>query len=162
MDQDSWLADLLTSEPTLSQDGDTLTITNGKTVLVLSDEQVAVPDASLTGSRWNLDSIVHGDAVSSVPEGVTSTVRFFDDGRFTLASGCNTITGRYTVEDDVLRFSHTGTTLMSCNGPEGDVETDVMDVLGGDVRYSIDGTRLAVTSETAKDDSATGLTYRTS
>ena len=49
MQQDTWFADILTSEPTLQQDDTTLTLTSDGTVVVFTDEEVVVPDASLTG-----------------------------------------------------------------------------------------------------------------
>ncbi len=81
MQQDTWFADILTSKPTLLQDDTTLTLTSDDTVIVFTDEEVVVPDASLTGTPWKLDSIIAGDAASSVPEGVTSTITFGDDGQ---------------------------------------------------------------------------------
>ena len=50
MQQDTWFADILTSEPTLLQDDTTLTLTSDDTVIVFTDEEVVVPDASLTGT----------------------------------------------------------------------------------------------------------------
>ena len=81
MQQDTWFADILTSKPTLLQDDTTLTLTSDDTVIVFTDEEVVVPDASLTGTPWKLDSIIAGDAASSVPAGVKSTITFGDDGR---------------------------------------------------------------------------------
>ena len=51
MDQDAWFADQLTSKPTLTQDGDTLTLTNAKTGIVMSDQKVAMPDAAWPAPR---------------------------------------------------------------------------------------------------------------
>ncbi len=67
MKQDNWFADLLTSKPTLLQNDSGLTLTSNDTVIIFTNEEVVVPDASLTGTIWQLDSIITGDAASSIP-----------------------------------------------------------------------------------------------
>jgi heat shock protein HslJ len=162
MQQDTWFADILTSKPRLLQDDTTLTLTSGDTVVVLTDEEIVVPDASLTGGMWQLDSIIAGDAASSVPAGVTSTVSFGEDGELTVSPGCNTGSGSYTATQDTLTIDPIATTAMACEPPASDVETAVLGVLQGDVTFSIDGESLVLTAQKVTGSGATGLVYRSS
>ena len=56
MQQDQWLAGLLTSSPTIAASGDRLTLTAGQTVLSMVDEQSVTSDRSMRGTLWVLDS----------------------------------------------------------------------------------------------------------
>lgn len=160
MQQDTWFADILTSEPTLLQDDTTLTLTSQDTVIVFTDEEVAVPDASLTGTLWQLDSTVAGDAASSIPEGVESTLSFGEDGELMVSPGCNNGSGSYKVAGDTLVIGPIAATLMACPPPASDVEGDVLGLLQGTVTYSIDGTSLVLTAQKATGSAVTSLVYR--
>lgn len=160
MQQDSWFADILTSEPTLLQDGSTLSVTGGDTIIVMTDEEVVVPDATLTETLWQLDSIVTGETASSVPSGVSSTLEFTDEGTVHAALGCNTGRGDYSATDNTLTFKALATTRMACQPPASDVEADVLGVLGGDVSYTIDGESLALTAHEVSGNGASALVYR--
>jgi len=162
MQQDTWFADLLTSKPTLLQNDSGLTLTSNDTVIIFTNEEVVVPDASLTGTTWQLDSIISGDAASSVPEGVTSTVVFGDDGKVAVSPGCNSGGGSYTASKDTLSFRPLAITAMACPPPASDVEADVLGLLQGDVSYSIDGDSLVLTAQKVSGSEATALVYRTS
>ena len=61
MDQDTWFSALLTSKPTVSVDGDELTITaTDGTVVTFLDQSVANPDLPLEGTTWSVDGLVSG------------------------------------------------------------------------------------------------------
>jgi heat shock protein HslJ len=161
MKQDVWFSKFLTSSPTMAQDADSLVMTSGDTVIVMTDEEVVVPDAQLTGSEWVLDSITTGSTVSSVPSGVTSTVRFGSDGVVTVQLGCNSGSGPYTDSGDVLSVGPLVTTKMACQPPAADVESAVDSVLDGDVSYTIDGNALVLTpTRVTGSNNPDGLTYR--
>ncbi len=162
MQQDTWFADVLTSKPTLSQSGSTLTITTGGTVIMLTDEELAVPDASLTGTLWRLDSIVTGDTVSSVPSGVESTLQLSDGGELTADLGCNSGRGRYSARGNTLTVGPIATTRKACSPPESEVEAAVLGLLHGDVSYSIDGNSLNLTARKVVGPGPTRLVYRSS
>ena len=160
MKQDAWLSDFLSSEPTLTQDADTLTLTSDGTVITLTDEEVAVPDVALTGTKWQLDTIITGDTASSVPAGVVSTLLLGEDGRAQVRPGCNTGNGAFTVEGSVITFDPIATTMMACPDPAMQVEGTVLAVLNGDVDFSVDGTALSLTPPQATADGTTSLIYR--
>lgn len=162
MQQDTWFADILTSKPTLLQDSTTLTLTSGDTIIVFTNEEVVVPDASLAGTAWQLDSIVAGDAASSVPEGVVSTLSFSEDGKLMVSPGCNTGGGSYTATEATLTIGPIAMTAKGCPPPASDVEADVTGLLQGDVSYSIDGSTLVLTAQKVTGSGATALVYRAS
>jgi heat shock protein HslJ len=162
MQQDTWFADVLTSKPTLSQSASTLTITSGGTVIVLTDKEVALPDASLTGTLWRLDSIVSGDSASSVPSGVESTLELNDSGDLTADLGCNSGRGRYSARGNTLTIGPIATTRKTCTPPASEVEAAVLGLLQGDVSYSIDGDSLNLTARKVVGPGPTRLVYRSS
>jgi len=155
MAQDTWLADLLTADPAVALDGDELVLTSGGTVITLLDRKVADPDRDLVGTAWTLDGTIAGDAVSSVPAGVTSTLRITADGRLELQTGCNSGGADVTAGTDSLTIGPVLLTQMACPGAAGEVEAAVLAVVQqGTVEYAVDGPALTLTRGDA------GLTYR--
>jgi len=145
MDQDTWLADLLSHQPTLALDGNTLTVTAGGTVIDLLDREVADPDQPLVGPLWVVDSIISGDAVSSIQQGATATMQFDANGGITLDTGCNSGGGHYVVDGSTLRFSDIITTKRACAGAGGALEGAVLSVLRADgVEYHIEAQGLSL------------------
>lgn len=145
--QDDWLFGLLGARPTLTLDGNDLTLTSGTTTIELLDREVAEPDQALVGPTWTLSSIITGDAVSSVPAGVVATLVFNADGSVAVNPGCNSGGGTYLVEGDSLRFGDIVTTRMACLGPIMDVEAAVLDVLAADtVTFEIDADVLTLSA----------------
>lgn len=162
MHQDAWFADFLTSRPRLSETSSTLTLTSSDTAIVLIDEQVAVPDRDLTGTTWQLDSITSAGAVGSIPSGVTSTIEFDSDGQVLANLGCNSAGGSYRLRGDVVTIGSLATTLMACQPPASDVESEVLGFLQGELTYSIDGDSLALTAQEVVGTGPTALIYRAS
>lgn len=151
MDQDTWLAEILGSSPTLELDGDTLVVTSDDTVIALADRDTVEPDAPLTGTAWTLDGFGTGGdgdgAVSSVPGGVTSTLAITDDGEMTLAPGCNTGGAGVEIADTTLTVGPVRLTKMACEGAAQEVERAVLEVLDGDVDYGIERDTLTLTKD---------------
>jgi heat shock protein HslJ len=156
MAQDQWYADLLTSGPSLTLDGDQLTLSSQGTVVTMTDQEVVEPDAELTGTTWTLDSLIQGDAASTVPKGVTSTVTFTAQGSVQVSPGCNSGGGPYTVEGDQVTFGPIALTQMACEGPASDVEAAVIQVMDGTATFQLDGSSLTLTN------GPSGLVYRAS
>jgi heat shock protein HslJ len=152
MAQDAWLADLLTGA-TIGLDGDTLMLTKAGVRVTLVDRVVADPDRPLVGTRWVLDGIASGSAVSSVPVGVTATVTF-TDGRVDVEAGCNHGGGAVKVSGSTLDFGVIGLTKMACEAPAMAVERAVVAVLSGTATYTVEAGRLTVANR------AGGLIFR--
>ena len=160
MDQDTWFADVLGSKPALAQDGDTLTLTTGSTIVVMTDEEVVVPDQALTGTPWQLDAITTGNTVSSVPAGTSATITFDDNGTLSAFLGCNQAHGDYTKTGDQLSIDSLASTKLACEPPASDIERAMLSVLDGTVDYSIDGNSLALTATRVSGDSPSALQFR--
>lgn len=145
MAQDQMLANFLTSRPRVALNGNDLVLTSGETVMTMLDEEEATPDQALVGTVWTLDSIIEGDAVSSVPMGVTATLTFADDGTVAIQPGCNTGRSDYTIDGDTITFGPVALTRMACEGAAGQVENAVLAVLdSGPLDFTIDGGRLTL------------------
>ncbi len=144
MQQDQWLAAFL-GDVTFTLDTDTLILTNGDVRLTLTDKEVVTPDQSLEGRTWILDGMVSGDAVSSVPMGVTASIKI-DGDRVDVSAGCNTGGGSVEVTPDSLAFGPISTTKMACEAGAMSVETAVLAVLTGPVSYTIDADVLTLSS----------------
>jgi heat shock protein HslJ len=153
MKQDDWLARYLAAGPTISLAGDTLTLSDGKVVLTLTDKEVATPDKPITGTHWVLDGITSGDSASSVPAGVTASIRIVG-GNVELQAGCKSGTGTVEVKADALTFGPIGLTKKGCEPGTMAVERAITTVLNGTVAYTIDADVLTITAGNA------GLTFR--
>jgi heat shock protein HslJ len=149
--QDDWLVAFLASRPTLALEGDEMTLTGDGTVIAFLDREVAEPDLPLVGTTWTVDSIITGDAVSSVPGGAVATFAFAGDGRVEVATGCNTGSGRFEATDaGELRFVDVAVTEMACDGPGAELEAAILPLLGGgNLTYAIDSGSLTIMSADA-------------
>ncbi len=154
MAQDEWLAELLGSGPTLTLDGDELTVDGGNGSLTLLDREVAEPDVPLEGTRWVVDGIVTGEAVSSIPADVVASLTI-DAGTAAVETGCNTGSAAVEVGARTLVFGPLAITLVACPPEVTDVEQAVLRTLDGSVDHEIDGDRLALRRDTS--DGVVGL-----
>lgn len=144
MEQDGWVAELL-GGATLALDGDTLTLANETVRLTLLDREVADPDRPLLGTRWVVDGLISGEAVSSVPVGVTAALTF-SDGRVDVEAGCNAGGGTIQVGEGTLSFGPIGLTKKACEPDRMAVEQAVLNVLVGPVDYEIEAEALTLTA----------------
>lgn len=147
-EQEQWLAELLGAPMTAQPAGDELVLAFGGTELHVVDREQHSPDLTLTGQRWELDTIVAGDSASSVPVGAKAWLEFAEDGRVTGLLGCNRGSGTWTEEDGVLRMS-LASTKMACQGPRGEVETAMLAVLNAPIEVRITERRLDLTAAKA-------------
>lgn len=149
MAQDAWLAALLQSGPALAVDGDTLVLTGGSTVLTLQDREVADPDRPFTGTVWRVDSLISGDAVSTVPGEAEATLTFAEDGTVEVMGGCNQGSGNYELdqEEGTVTVGPVAMTLMACEDERGELEEHVLGVLNaGELTVDIVADRLTLSS----------------
>ena len=144
MAQDGWVAALLDGA-TITLDGDRLTLAKDGVALALQDRETADPDRTLAGTRWVLDGLVSGDAVSPMPLGVTAALVFEDD-RVNVEAGCNTGSGTVTIGDAAIAFGPIGLTKMACSEMAMAVEGSVTGVLKGEVGYAIEADVLTITN----------------
>ena len=150
-EQDDWLAALLTSSPAIALDGDTLTVGDDTTGMVL-EERANLP---LEGTVWQLEELMSTSAVSAVAAGIASLTIDAAGTQVQVVAGCNTGSGSVTVEpaDDAstgtIVFGPLATTRKACPEDVMTVEAQVLTVLDGPVEYSIDGSTLTLTKDDA-------------
>jgi len=143
--QDDWLMNFLGSQPQITVNGFDLVLTSGTTKVELLDREVAEPDQPLVGPTWTLSSIITGQAVSSVPAGVTATITFNADGTVNIEPGCNRGGGTYTVTEEEIVFSGLETTAMGCMASVMGVENAVLGVLSGNaVTFAVEAGLLTI------------------
>jgi heat shock protein HslJ len=153
MAQDQWIAAFLASGPVFALDGPNLTLTSGGTTLRLRDRTAADPDRPLEGTRWVVDGIVEGNAVSSVPAGLTASITI-ENGRASVEPGCNTGSATVTADGDTLVFGPLGLTKKMCEPDAMKLEQAVVATLSGTVQYRIEADVLTLNA------GSTGLTLR--
>ena len=142
MAQDQWISAFVAGAG-IALDGDSLTLGKDGVTLTLTDRVVADPDRPLLGTRWVVDGIVSGDAVSSIPVGVTAALTF-SDGKVDVESGCNRGSGSVEVSDSRMSFGPIALTKMACAEPAMAVEDAVTAVLSGEATYGIEAGTLMV------------------
>ena len=152
MTQDTWVAGFV-GGAALTLVGDTLTLKNGDVTMTLTDRAVADPDRPLEGTRWVVDGIVTGDAVSSVPMGVIAAVTI-SSGQMRVEAGCNTGSATVAVTATTMTIGPLGLTKKVCAADAMAVERAVSAVLTGTVGYAIEADVLTLTTTGA------GLTLR--
>jgi heat shock protein HslJ len=82
----------------------------------------------LTGVDWTLTSLVMDGAMGPVPEGVTPGLRL-EGGQASGSTGCNQISGPYTLDGESLTFGELATTLKLCVDPSDAVEGAFLEAL---------------------------------
>jgi heat shock protein HslJ len=134
-----------------SRVGDRLTFT-GPDVELAFDRLPPVPVAGMVGTDWVLESLISGDAVSSVA-GAPATLRLDADGTFSGSTGCRTFKGRWIEANGGI--SHSNLAMQGeCPPDLSDQDGHVVGVLEG-FRVSIDGQVMTLTGERGE-----GLGYR--
>ncbi|WP_433546800.1 META domain-containing protein [Streptomyces sp. CA-294286] len=128
----------------------TLTTSKGGTIALTS--KPVEPTAPLTGTKWNVSGFQEGETARSLPEGTggKAYLTFGKDGTVRGHTGCNSLNGRAQQGDGTLEFGRVATTRMLCQGAEGTVEKDLLKVLTGKVKYSVDGRSLTLTAADGK------------
>lgn len=142
MDQDGWLGGFLDGA-SIALAGEMLTLAKDGVTLTLLDRVVADPDRPLAGTRWVVDGLVSGDAVSSVPAGVVATL-VFADGEVAVEAGCNSGGGSAEIAETTITFGPLALTEMACGPDAMAVEQAVTSVLAGTVDYTIEADSLTL------------------
>ena len=147
-DSDAWVSKFFDAKPTWSLSGDDLRLHTDTTTVTLRDKKVADPDHPLTGTTWQVTSLVSAQAVTTsvALEQAKPTLTIGDDGAVSGSTGCNRITGRATVSGSpaVIEFGPLATTRMACAPEVAEVEHAVLRVLKGTVQTSVDADQLTL------------------
>jgi heat shock protein HslJ len=144
MDQDAWVGQFV-GGAAVDLDGNALKLANGGVTMQLTDRVVADPDHPLVGTRWIVDGIVSGEAVSSLPDAVEAALTFEDD-RIAVETGCNSGGGPVTIEATTFMAGPLALTKKACVPETAAVERAVLEALTGQVGYTLEADRLMLTN----------------
>ena len=136
---------------TARRDVDRLRLTGPATELEFTVLE-PTPDADLVGTQWRLESLIAGDAVSSVFG--EATLLLADDGAVSGSTGCRSFGGTYTLEGAELTVADLVVDQRACDGQSAGQDGQVLEVLSGPVQVSLSGDRMTLMS------GANGLDYR--
>lgn len=123
-----------------AREGDKLTL-SGDDIVLTFGLRPPVPDAEVVGTTWVLDTLLQGDAASTVLG--EATLVLAADGTFIGSTGCRELTGNYEISGDAIDFSDvtaTGDCTRELRGQDG----LVVDVVEGGVKATVDGTTLTL------------------
>lgn len=147
MDQDAWLSETFTSNPTLALEGDQLTVTGTNGTTITFTEVAAAEDAPLEGTRWVVDGLLANEGVSTVPIGATAAITI-NAGTAAVEAGCNTGSAPAEITDTTITFGPMVLTRMMCPDEQMTLENAVTSVLNGEVDYLVEGGTLQLRTTT--------------
>jgi heat shock protein HslJ len=104
----------------------------------------AAPAASLAGTRW-VGVVAGVEDSRALPR-----LEFAPGGRISGYTGCNLLSGTWSEQGGVARFGAIASTKRMCLGPGGEIEQQVLAVLGDESRVTREGQRLVVTAPNGK------------
>ena len=143
MEQDTWFVSFLESRPAATVEGPVLTLDKDGVTIRLTDEEHirAQNPIPLEGTTWELESLVQGDAASSVPGDKQPTIEL-EGGKARVFTGCNRGSGQVSVGDTTMTFGPLALTKMAC---QDSPEAAVLAVLTGEVAFAHDHDQLTLT-----------------
>jgi heat shock protein HslJ len=136
---------------TFARTGDQLTLGGNGAELVFS-LQPPVPDATLQGTRWLLETLLQGETASSV-QGL-GWLELGADGALTGSTGCRELSGTYVLSGDQVVISDLRATG-ACDAALAQQDAHVVSVIEGGFTVAIDGAKLTIISQ-----GGDGLGYR--
>lgn len=139
MEQDTWLSEFLSSEPSIALEGDVLTLTGVDASLTLS----AVQPAELEDTTWTVTGVVANEAVSSIPMDAEASITI-TDGQAAIRTGCNNGSTGVEITETTITFGPIATTKMACEPELTELEASVLAALDGEVTYEIAGDNLSL------------------
>lgn len=126
-----------------SRDGDRLTLIGQGVTLVFAWVEPP-PTAEIVGTTWILDSLIAGEAVSSVM-GDRATLVLAAGGTLSGGTGCRTFTGRWTEANGEILFTAFAMDQVECESALAAQDSHVVTVLGDGFRAAVEGRRLTLT-----------------
>ncbi len=140
--EQSYLGGLLLVS-TFSMTEDSLTLSGEEVELVFA-ALPPLPTAELTGTVWVLESLIDGDAASSV-NGDRATLELFTDGSMLGSTGCRSLHGTYTVTGVEVSMTEM-TAEGQCPAELETQDSHVVAVLGDGFIAVVDGQLLTLSS----------------
>lgn len=119
----------------------------GGSALQFEDRSVAIPDAALAGTLWNADTIVTGQAATTLVPGSQITFRIDpNDSTARGTTGCNDYGASVEWDDSQIVFGQVEATEKGCDPALMEQENFVLTLLNGELSVDIDGDRLTLTA----------------
>ncbi len=109
-----------------------------------------VEAAPLEGS-WRLVSLP-GQASTTLAALTRPVSLRFEAGRVTGFTGCNTVTGTYTLKGNAITFGRLASTMMACPEPASSVERTLTEALRGTLPHTVTANRLSLTAASGAVD----------
>ena len=103
-------------------------------------------DVTLTETEWKIFSMKESDVTTHSVIDETTFLVLKDDFTFSGKSGCNSITGSYTIKGSVFSFSDMSSTKKLCSEEENAREQLLTTSLSNVSGYTIEGNILTLTS----------------
>ena len=144
----------LTAVDTASREGEDLVLT-GPEVSLSFALVPPIPDAALVGTRWQLDSVISGDAVSSTL-GEPAVLELTADGGISGSTGCRLFSGSYELSGSSVEVTDLMVDSRPCGLDTAGQDGQVLAVVEEGFTYEIDGNRLTLTASGDR-----GLSYTT-
>lgn len=143
MRQDTWIAGLF-ADPVQLTLGENPAVISGGTVLDLADRRQVSPDLALEGTAWVLDTLIDGEAASSVPGNRIAYLQI-EEGTAQTYDGCNWGGSPVRVDGAALHFGSREQTSRGClGGAARELQDAYAAVLDGQVEYTIEEDRLTL------------------
>lgn len=136
-----------------ARDGELLVLSGPETELRYVP-LLPVPTADLVGTVWTLETLIEGEAASSVM-GEPATLELRSDGTLSGSTGCRDLTGRYEVTGDEVRVTEM-TATGDCPDELDAQDSLVVTVIGDRFTVEVEGDVLTISSR-----GGLGLGYRT-
>jgi heat shock protein HslJ len=112
------------------------------TLAIILSACASRPD-SLTG-KWKLISYGPTESMTAAVPDADASLSFAEDGTVSADSGCNSLGGKYTPEDDQVTFSDVAATLMACDEARMAQESAMFQVLSGTAQFEMDDQMLTI------------------
>lgn len=106
----------------------------------------AAGDPQLSGTSWNLAAYGPSGNLTAAAPDVETSLAFDPDGQVSGNMGCNTFGGSFQEQGGKVTFEALASTLMACDEVRMQQEGAVLGLLSGEMNFSIDGSRLTLTS----------------
>lgn len=143
MDQDDWFVGFWSSNPMLSFSGDLLTVSDGANIFTFRDAEVVMPDLPLVDTRWVIDTFIDGGSAMAMNLDSDPWVEFRADGAISLNTGCNSGSGSYTVENNLIIPSMELYTEAQCpDSTSQEAERLMFSLFVNVMEYAIDANRI--------------------
>jgi heat shock protein HslJ len=143
MAQDTWILAMLEAGPTVTSDGENITIEGSGTTIELAADNGENAANPLDGSRWRFETLTVDGKMTAAAEGASLA---FHDYSVEVFTGCNLGSGGVEVTESKITFGPIAITLMACEGAAGEFEAALLPVLTGEFDYVIEGQTLTLTS----------------